>query len=189
MSQLVGVENKRLQLKILKETEGNPQHMDDKTFLGIVESMKNKGWLLDAPVIWEKADNEFQIISGHHRVKAAIQAGIIETDCKVLKGITEEQAKILVLEANQRKGEFDNDLLTPFIDDLINNYDYDLDSIINEVGFDDDIINNKIQNDVDLSDKLKSLFEIIIECENEKEQEKIYNELNGQKYKCRILTL
>ena len=141
--QLIGIEIKRLQLKALKETPGNPQKMDEKTFSGIIESMKNKGWLLDAPVIWEKSENDYQIISGHHRVQAGIKAGILDTDCKVLKGITEEQAKILVLEANQRKGEFDDIILNDFIEDIINNYDYDIDDIINEAGFDDYILNNK----------------------------------------------
>lgn len=138
---LIGIESKLLPLKILKSTEGNPQTMSNDTFNGIVESMKRSGWLLDAPVIREISENEYQIISGHHRVMAGIKAGIVETYCKVLKGITDEQAKILVLEANQRRGSFDNDLLSSFIDDIVNTFDYDIDSIINDVGFDNDDIN------------------------------------------------
>ena len=124
-----------LKLSDLKETDGNPQVMDEKVFSGIVKSMKEKGWLLDAPVIWEKGEGDFQIISGHHRVMAGIEAGIIETQCKVIKGITEEQSKILVLEANQRKGSFSSDLLTEYLNDFIDNYDYGINDIIDEVGF------------------------------------------------------
>jgi hypothetical protein len=40
----------------------------------------------------------------------------------------------------------------------------------------------------DLSMSVKSLYQIAIDCKDEKEQEKIYNELKG-KYKCRVLTL
>lgn len=40
----------------------------------------------------------------------------------------------------------------------------------------------------DLSGDVQSLFQIAIDCENEQEQERIYNELKG-KYKCRVLTL
>jgi hypothetical protein len=36
---------------------------------------------------------------------------------------------------------------------------------------------------------LKSAFEVIIECPNESEQEKTYNELTEAGYKCRVLTL
>lgn len=145
--QLIGIDSRLLPLKSLKETPGNPQRMDDKTFNGIVESMKDKGWLLDPPVIWEKEENNYQIISGHHRIQAAIKAGIIETQCKVLKGITEEQAKILVLEANQRKGSFDDDLLNIFVDDIIENYNYDIDTLIDEVGFDDNLFSGIIQDE------------------------------------------
>jgi hypothetical protein len=35
---------------------------------------------------------------------------------------------------------------------------------------------------------LKSAFEVIIECPNENEQEKTYNELMEAGYKCRVLT-
>lgn len=129
----ISIEN--LQLSYLKETKGNPQIMDEKTFSGIVKSMKEKGWLLDAPVIWEKGESDFQIISGHHRVMAGIEAGIVETQCKVIKGITEEQAKILVLEANQRRGSFSSELLTGYLNDFIDNYDYEINDIIDEVGF------------------------------------------------------
>lgn len=40
----------------------------------------------------------------------------------------------------------------------------------------------------DLSNKVESLFQIAIDCANEQEQERIYNELKN-KYKCRVLTL
>lgn len=135
--QLVGIDHKLLQLKILKETPGNPQKMDDKTFVGLSNSMKEKGWLLDAPVIWEKAENDYQIISGHHRIKAAIKAGIVETQCKVIKGITEEQAGVLVLEANQRKGEFDDIMLNDFVTGLVDEYDIDFDELVKQIGIDE----------------------------------------------------
>ena len=138
--------------------------MDDKTFNGMVKSMKEKSWLLDSPVIWERGENDYQIISGHHRVQAGIKAGIVETQCKVIKGITEEQAKILVLEANQRKGSFDDELLNLFMDDLIENYDYNIDEIIDEVGFDDSIINGIIQDDKINEKELDEDIEIKHEC-------------------------
>lgn len=40
----------------------------------------------------------------------------------------------------------------------------------------------------DLSNNVESLFQIAIDCENEQEQERIYNELKDR-YKCRVLTL
>lgn len=40
----------------------------------------------------------------------------------------------------------------------------------------------------DISGQVKSLYQIAIDCEDESEQERIYNELKD-KYKCRVLTL
>jgi ParB-like chromosome segregation protein Spo0J len=131
----VSIEIKKLKLKSLKPTPGNPQRMPKKVFKEMAESMKKKGWLLDPPVVWEKRKGSFQIISGHHRVQAAIEAGILETDCKVLKGITPEQASLLVLEANQRKGDFDEKALSTYIDEIIETHNTDIDQIMDEVGF------------------------------------------------------
>lgn len=138
--QLVGIEYKILPLKSLKETTGNPQKFTDQEMAGLVKSMKQKGWILDSPVIWEKGENNYQIISGHHRIAAGIQAGIIETGCKVVKGITEEQARIFVLEANQRRGKFDEFMVDDFINSIINDFDIDKEMLFDEIGIYQDII-------------------------------------------------
>lgn len=44
-------------------------------------------------------------------------------------------------------------------------------------------------SDKELSDKLHSKFVVEIQCINEAEQEKLYNELINQGYECRLLTL
>ena len=41
----------------------------------------------------------------------------------------------------------------------------------------------------DLSDKLTESYEVVVECESEEEQEKIFNDLNERGLKCRLLTL
>ena len=126
---------KRLKLKELEEFGGNPQKMSRSEFNGLVESLKRNGWLLDAPVVWEYEENKYKIISGHHRVRAAIQAGIEETECKVLKGIDEKLASLLVIEANQRKGKFDNVELDKFVDDINIKFDLDFTEIFEFTGF------------------------------------------------------
>lgn len=78
-------------------------------------------------------------------------------------------------------GEMDNNLLTE---------DFDL-SELNEFGVEiPQIEMPKEETEIkDLSDKIQNKFEISIECENEIEQEEIFNKLTEQGYKCRILTL
>lgn len=140
---LIGTEFKRLSLKSLLETTNNPQVMTKKELEGLARSMKDKGWILDAPVVWERPDGQYQIISGHHRVKAGIKAGILETGCKVVKGLTEDQVKILVIEANQRHGKFNDDLLNDFIDDIIESTQIDKDDLFDEIGFFKDEIDDE----------------------------------------------
>jgi len=148
--QLVGVKFQRLQLKALKETEGNPQIMSDDEFNGLVESIKQKGWLLDPAVAWLRPDGEYQIISGHHRVRAAIEAGLVEADVKVVEGLTDEQARLLVLEANQRRGRFDMASFDSFIDRIIGDFDIDIETVIDEIGLKNTVDGNKIfDNDED----------------------------------------
>lgn len=41
----------------------------------------------------------------------------------------------------------------------------------------------------DLSDAVSEVFEVIVECADEIEQEKIFNRLQGEGLQCRVLTL
>ena len=41
----------------------------------------------------------------------------------------------------------------------------------------------------DLSDKVVDVYEVVVECMGEAEQERIFNKLTGEGYKCRVLTL
>jgi hypothetical protein len=47
--------------------------------------------------------------------------------------------------------------------------------------------------DSEMSDKddkdISKLYEIVVECKDESEQETIFNNLTGQGYKCRILSI
>ena len=51
---------------------------------------------------------------------------------------------------------------------------------------DEDVSEGKEHDD--LSGKVNPIFQIVIDCEGEGEQEKIFNELKDT-YKCRVLTL
>ena len=70
------------------------------------------------------------------------------------------------------------------LDDLnIDYFDFGLETDYIE----DDFI--EIKEREDLSDKVNSAYEIIIECDNEEEQEEMYNRLIEEGIKCRVLTL
>jgi DNA modification methylase len=139
---------KELELKNLIPTEGNPQSMDDKTFTGLVKSMRRKGWYMECPTIWSRPDGQYQIISGHHRIKAGIAAGLISTVCNIIYDIdyTSEQAVKDCIEANGRKGEFDDNKLR----DLLNNLgdiSTNTDDLSDELGINCDAILGMIDCD------------------------------------------
>jgi ParB-like chromosome segregation protein Spo0J len=136
--QIVKIDYKILRLKDLKETAGNPQKMTPVEFQGMVNSMRKDGWILDAPVIWHRPDGEMQIISGHHRVRAGIDAGILETGCKVIEGITEEKALLKVIEANQRRGTLNIELFDEIINKIHDDYNYGYNDIFDEIGLYDE---------------------------------------------------
>lgn len=136
--------NKKLQLKAIKETEGNPNVMDDGVFAGLVGSMRKKGWYFEPATVWEYEKDKYRAISGHKRIQAAIQAGIIDATFRVIcdPEYTEAQARLDLLEANHRQGKDDEELAKRFIESMIDDLDIDIDKIVESTGIDDVEIEN-----------------------------------------------
>jgi ParB-like chromosome segregation protein Spo0J len=162
-------ETKKVELQILEETLGNPQMMSDKEFNGLVKSIKEKGFILDNPVVWEYEQNKYKIISGHHRIKAAMKAGYKELDCKILEDISEKQARLLVLEANQRRGKLDGTKFERYIQDILSDFEeINLDEIDESIG---KITKDIIDMEPELQQESESLkLTITFKSYEEKEQ-------------------
>lgn len=47
---------------------------------------------------------------------------------------------------------------------------------------------NSQNNIIDKSEKYTDIYEVVIECQDEKHQEKIFNQLTEGGFKCRVLT-
>jgi DNA modification methylase len=134
---LVKKSNKMLYLETLEETTGNPQVMTDSEYEGLKESIRDKGFLLDDPVVWEYEPEKYRIISGHHRVRASIDVGIKELNCKVLEGINQETADLLTIEANRRRGHLDDKLLNEYITHIQEEYSIPFETIAHQTGIED----------------------------------------------------
>jgi DNA modification methylase len=132
---------KSITLSTLKETVGNPQVMTESEFKGLRKSIREKGFILDDPVVWEYKQDKYQIISGHHRIRAASLEGIKKLKCKIIEGLTKAQAEMLVLEANQRRGELDDKLLNEYVYNLTSYDDVDIDTVYDYTGLADTDIN------------------------------------------------
>lgn len=118
MSQKLNTEIKRLPLKDLRKQELNARFMRGETFRTLVENLRKDGVLTSVPTVrW--VDDGYKILSGHHRVAAAIEAGIAEADCLiVLDDLSRSQELALVLSHNSLSGEDDPSTLRAMWDEI-----------------------------------------------------------------------
>ena len=70
----------------------------------MVESIRTNGVLV--PIIARKVDTTLEILAGHNRVNAAKLAGLIEVPALVLENISDDDARVYVIETNLLQRSF-----------------------------------------------------------------------------------
>lgn len=65
----------------------------------LMESIKTSG-LLQPILVWDKGDGNYEILAGHNRVRACKELGMKTVKSIPLKGLTEEQAMLVVTDTN-----------------------------------------------------------------------------------------
>lgn len=139
-------------------------------------------------------DKDGNIIAGNGVVETAASIGmdkikVVETDGTELVVV---KRKDLTLDSPEGRELALADNMT-----ALKGIDIDLDKVKESLGEDlakawgmelPKNMNGQEAEHEDLSDRVESIFQIAIDCENEAEQERIYNELKD-KYQCRVLTL
>lgn len=97
----------RRKLAELKNLEVNARYMTAAQFNGLVENLKIDGVLTSTPLVYRD-----EILSGNHRVKAAIAAGIEEADTlEIVSELTKEQQVKIQLAHNAITGQDDPNTL------------------------------------------------------------------------------
>lgn len=152
----------------------NPRK-NNKAVAFVKESIRQFGFKV--PII---IDSKREIVCGHTRILAAKSLGMTEIPCIFADDLTDEQVKAFRL-ADNKVSEFSEwDL------DLLNNELSEIAEIdMGDFGFSDDE-EKEPKEEYDLSN---SIFQIIVECEDEQEQEEIFNRLQEEGLKCRLSTL
>ena len=104
----------RVNLKSLKLLEINARYMEPKEFQRLVDNIKRDQTLTSTPLVYRG-----EVISGNHRVQAAIKAGLEEADVmEIVSEITEDQKKAIQLSHNSINGKDDQNLLQQIYDSI-----------------------------------------------------------------------
>ena len=164
-----------MQVADIKPYENNPRH-NDNAVEAVAESIKQCEYI--APII---VDENNVILAGHTRLKAMQKLGKTEAEVMQVTGLTEAQKKKYRLLDNKTNelAIWDIDLLEVELEDI------DFDGF--DFGF--DIPTDEPVERPDLSGEITAQYQVVVECEDEMEQEDLYNELQAKGYVCRVLTL
>ena len=73
-----GLEIRKADVRLLREQTVNARYMDHSTFNRMAVNIKRRGVLESMPYVSVSDAGKYEIISGHHRVQAAKEAGLRE---------------------------------------------------------------------------------------------------------------
>jgi hypothetical protein len=110
----------RIHLDRLRERDVNARVMDDSKFRRLAQNIKDTGELESFPLVAKVKDaDDFLIISGHHRTRAARSAGHMVVPCIVIeRELTEDEITSKQLAHNALAGYDDQDLLRELYDSM-----------------------------------------------------------------------
>jgi len=108
----------RVKFGELKLLERNARYMSGPQFNLLVANIKRDGCLTSFPLV-HRVDGALQVVSGNHRVQAAMKAGLIEGDAiEVTTPLSREQFVALQLSHNAIVGKDDPNILKSLYDEL-----------------------------------------------------------------------
>jgi ParB-like nuclease domain len=92
----------------LEFLEKNARFMKNETFQNLVNNIKRDGGLSQLPFCWLTPEGKYRILSGNHRCKAAIEAGLTEVPVIYTdKDLTKDEQIAIQLSHNSIVGEDD----------------------------------------------------------------------------------
>lgn len=100
---LAGVPIIAVALDRLCEPVDNPNQMSPDDFARLVEAIRKFGFL--QPVLVRAVGNDFELVDGVHRVRAAREAGLTEVPCVLADSVTAGEARALQIGMNKLRGE------------------------------------------------------------------------------------
>jgi ParB-like chromosome segregation protein Spo0J len=162
----------------------NSRTHSDAQIAQIAASIKEFGFV--NPVL---IDEQYGIVAGHGRVMAARKLGMEEVPCIKLTHLTENQKRAYVIADNKLalNAGWDDEMLRVELQELS-----DADFNLAFTGFDE----NELMKLMGLEEKeeateqsVDAVFEIVISCSSEDEQQNLFETMTTKGYKCRVLTM
>ncbi|MDG4874173.1 ParB N-terminal domain-containing protein [Mesorhizobium sp. WSM4935] len=106
------IELRRVDYRTLKRREKNAHYMSPAKFKRLVENIKIDGAVTSVILCCLNKDGSEEILSGHHRSAAGIEAGVFEGDAlMILTPLSEARKVAIQLSHNAINGEDDASLL------------------------------------------------------------------------------
>lgn len=163
----------------------NPKTHPPEQVEKIASSIRRFGW--DQPIV---VDGEGTIIKGHGRYQAAQKLGLETVPVIEQADLSEAEARAARIADNRvAESEWDDDLLAVEMQ-LLDGADVETDT----TGFESDEIDDLLAQGADLPPEpaaetelgLDTEYEVIVECVDEQEQERVFDELTEEGYECRV---
>lgn len=114
-----------LNIRCIEESPINAQVMDDNDFKRLVASIKKDGCLTSTVLVMEQENKKYMCISGHHRIRAALKAGLKEVPCLIIHTVDESTRIRLMLTHNDIHGTPDENIVS-ILQEKLNEFDIKL---------------------------------------------------------------
>ncbi len=111
------IEIKTIKLSELHPTKNNPRKITKEDLEQLQKNVRDFPEMLDVREI--VVDENMRILGGHQRVKALKANGETEATVKIIKNWTEKQKERFVIQDNVQNGEWDEEILLDWDQDLL----------------------------------------------------------------------
>lgn len=165
---------KKIKVSELKENPSNPRRLTEKGLKDLEKSILKFG--IAEPLV---VNTDYMICGGHGRKKILEKLNIKEVDCYLPdKLLSKKQFDELGIRLNKNiAGEFNFDTLAN---------EFEINELI-EWGFEDFELGVGESKDSNVNNDFNEQFYLNVKCENEDEQQKLYNEFISKGYEVKII--
>jgi uncharacterized ParB-like nuclease family protein len=181
-----------IEIRNIRESELNPQVMKKLDFNRLVKNIKKDGILTSAPLLMRQEEKKYICISGHHRIKAAIKAGLKKIICAITSEVDISTRLRLQLIHNDIHREPDPEVVK-LLQQKISKEDLKLCEImIDQVEKEDEIIEVKLPDfryiNICLLPESEELFKELIDLLSDDDSEKYIVEKEDYQHIKKMLT-